>query len=312
MAGDGEVTGMRIGELSRRVGLSDHVLRAWENRYRLLEPVRSPGGFRLYSEDDERSVRLMQAHIERGLSPTQAAVAALAEHAASSPSRSGRPAELPRLATELRAALDRYDEPTAQSLLDRLLDRFPVETALVEVLLPYLRELGDRWASGEVSVAQEHYASNLVRGRLANLGQGWGRPDEGGEPAGHAVLAAPPGELHDLALMAFGVVLGRLGWRISFVGADTPAADLLAFVEDLHPDVVVLAATTRDRFTESRRELAAIARLVPVAVAGPGADEAVARELGGLLLSGDPVTAARELAANRPATPAATRPAAPQ
>ena len=70
---------LRIGELSRRLGVSDHVLRAWESRYGLLQPVRSAGGFRLYSEADESRVRRMQAHLARGLSAAEAARAVLGE-----------------------------------------------------------------------------------------------------------------------------------------------------------------------------------------------------------------------------------------
>src|SRR3984893_12841576 len=70
---------LRIGELSRRVGVSDHVLRAWERRYGLLQPVRSPGGYRLYSDADERRIRRMQAHLARGLSAAEAARVALSE-----------------------------------------------------------------------------------------------------------------------------------------------------------------------------------------------------------------------------------------
>src|SRR6185437_9870072 len=70
---------LRIGELSRRVGISDHLLRAWENRYGLLTPVRSAGGFRLYSERDEHRVRRMQAELAKGLSAAQAAHVVLAE-----------------------------------------------------------------------------------------------------------------------------------------------------------------------------------------------------------------------------------------
>ena len=70
---------LRIGELSRRLGVSDHVLRAWESRYGLLQPVRSAGGFRLYSEADESRVRRMQAHLADGLSAAEAARAVLGE-----------------------------------------------------------------------------------------------------------------------------------------------------------------------------------------------------------------------------------------
>ena len=68
---------LRIGELSRRLGVSDHVLRAWESRYGLLQPLRSAGGFRLYSEADESRVRRMQAYLAGGLSAAEAARAVL-------------------------------------------------------------------------------------------------------------------------------------------------------------------------------------------------------------------------------------------
>src|SRR5437763_13810758 len=67
---------VRIGELGRRVGLSEHVPRAWERRYGLLRPERSPGGYRLYSAADERRIRRMQAHLAAGLSAAGAERAA--------------------------------------------------------------------------------------------------------------------------------------------------------------------------------------------------------------------------------------------
>src|SRR5437588_2537185 len=70
---------VRIGELGRRVGVSEHVLRAWERRYGLLRPVRTPGGYRLYSDADERRIRRMQAHLAAGLSAAEAARVALNE-----------------------------------------------------------------------------------------------------------------------------------------------------------------------------------------------------------------------------------------
>src|ERR1700679_2149536 len=75
----GERPLLRIGELSRRLGVTDHALRAWESRYGLLQPVRSAGGFRLYSAADELRIRQMQAHLAGGLSAAEAARAVLLE-----------------------------------------------------------------------------------------------------------------------------------------------------------------------------------------------------------------------------------------
>jgi methanogenic corrinoid protein MtbC1 len=159
-------------------------------------------------------------------------------------------------------------------------------------VLPYLHELGERWQRGEVSVTQEHFASNVIRGRLAGLARGWGH---GRGPRAH--LACAPGEHHDIALLAFGVVLNRNGWRISYFGADTPLDDLIRAAAATHPDLVVVAATTADRFDGLAGDLARLARLSQLALAGAGATEALAAAVGARLLAEDPVTAAERMSA---------------
>jgi MerR family transcriptional regulator, light-induced transcriptional regulator len=283
---------LRIGELSRRVGVSDHVLRAWENRYGLLTPIRSAGGFRLYSEDDERRVRLMQARLAQGLSAAQAANAALADESKAPLPKDAVPGDAgPRpegdAAAVLRESLDAMDEPMAHAALDRLLAELTVETVLRDVLMPYLHDLGERWQHGSIGVGNEHFASHVIRGRLSGLARGWGA---GRGP--YALLACPPGELHDLALMAFGIVLGRSGWRVGYLGADTPVPDVIRIAADSAPELVVLAATTPDRFTPIVDDLRRLAGIAPLALAGAGATQAVADEVGARLLAGDPVSEA--------------------
>ena len=286
---------LRIGELSRRVGVSEHLLRAWESRYGLLTPERSAGGYRLYSEDDQFRVRRMQAHLGDGLAAAQAARAAIADEqhgriatdVVGASSRAG----LLDSADGLRQALDELDEPGAQAVLDRLLTNFTVGAVLRDVLLPYLHELGERWEQGEVSIAQEHFASHVVRGRLTSLARGWG---DGRGP--YALLACPPSEQHDLALIAFGIVLNRRGWRVGYVGANTPIPDLIRMAPHLRPSVIVLAATTSERFSAVVPELTRLAGMAPVALAGAGATKDLALTVGARLLEGDPVTAAEHLA----------------
>ena len=287
---------LRIGELSRRLGVSDHVLRAWESRYGLLQPVRSAGGFRLYSEADESRVRRMQAHLAHGLSAAEAARAVLGEDRGT-PADHGRAAgphraapAVGQLSGDLRQALDAFDEPAAQAVLDRLMSDLSLTAVLRDVVLPYLTELGERWERGTASVAQEHFASNLIRGRLAGLARGWGN--------GHgprAVLACPPGELHDLALMVFGIVLDRNGWRIDYLGMNTPVEELTRTVDARHPDLVVLAATLPENLEPHAAQLTALAHRTPLALAGAGATPQIADAVGALLLAGDPVTEAENI-----------------
>ncbi|HEU5278939.1 MAG TPA: cobalamin B12-binding domain-containing protein [Gaiellaceae bacterium] len=285
---------LRIGALSQRVGVSPELLRAWEQRYGLLEPVRSDGGFRLYSAADEERVRSMQRHLEAGVSAAQAAQLALAEISTRSGDE-GQSAGLAPLAGQLRAALDRFDEPGANAVLDRLLATFTLETVMRDVVLTYLRELGERWEQGDASIAQEHFASNLLRGRLLGIARGWGR---GSGPT--AVLACAPGELHDLPLIVFGLVLAGRGWAIAYLGPDTPVATIRDAVARVEPDLVVVSATATRGLPAAKAELTELARVVQLALAGAGASAGLARSIGATLIDGDPVSAAERISAERP------------
>ena len=276
---------LRIGELARRTGTSPELLRAWEQRYGLLRPSRSDGGFRLYSDQDEARVSRTKTLIAQGLSTSEAARRALVPGGDPREMEADVAAATVGLADELREALDRFDDESADRVLDRMLAALSVETAMQEVLLPYLHLLGDRWATGEVSVAQEHFASSLIRGRLLGLARGWG---VGG--------ACPPGEEHDLGLIMFGIAAWRRGWRIIYLGQDTPIATIDQAVEVVEPALVVLAIAEGTLIGSHAHELRRLAARVPVAVGGGVRPEELIG-LGIRLLEGDPVEAARTLTA---------------
>lgn len=274
---------LRIGELSRRSGVSTELLRAWERRYGLLRPTRSEGGFRLYSPQDERRVALMRDHLERGLSAAQAARLTLDE----AERRTDEVPAVERGAESLREALDALDETTAHAALDRLLADVSVETVLGEVVLPYLRELGDRWERGETSVGHEHFASNLLRGRLLGLARGW---DRGIGP--RALLACAPGEQHDLGLIVFGLALRERGWRITYLGPDTPLDTLADTARTVQPAAVVIAATTPERLAGTEASLRKVARSASLWIGGVAASPATGKKTGARHLDADPLAAA--------------------
>jgi MerR family transcriptional regulator, light-induced transcriptional regulator len=278
---------VRIGELTKRTGASPELLRAWEQRYGLLQPTRTPGGFRLYSAGDEARVQRMQSLVSGGLAAAQAARLVLSGGEPEPRTDSGSAAPLEEAAGNLNAALDRLDEQAANSALDRFFSAYTVETVLQDVILPYLHRLGDRWAAGEVSVAQEHFASNLIRGRLLGLAQGWG---QGRGPG--AILACVPGEQHELGLLAFGVALRRRGWRITYLGTDSPIGAVADLARSLAPAVVVLLSINPEGFLDHAREIEHLTKQVQVMIAGTGATPEVARQTHTHVLDQDPVSAA--------------------
>jgi DNA-binding transcriptional MerR regulator len=276
---------LRIGELSRRVNVPVASLRAWEARYGLLSPNRTKGGFRLYGPDDVRRVLAMRANLERGLSAAEAARQALSE------SHEGATPLLVDLANELDTALSGFDEAGAQAALDRLFGTVSVDAALREVVIPYLHEVGERWKRGETSIAQEHFASNVIRGRLLALARGWGR---GGGPL--ALLACAEDEQHDIPLLLFGLLLRTYGWRIAYLGADTPLPSLVQAVRELHPSAVVVTGTTKGSLDGQSAGLQEVGLLAPLYVAGTAAGEELATQARAGYLDGDMFAAAESLA----------------
>jgi MerR family transcriptional regulator, light-induced transcriptional regulator len=282
-----ESTGLlRIGELSRRSGVSPELLRAWERRYGLLEPTRSAGGLRLYSAADLDRVRAMQQHLAEGLAAAEAAGLAAEAEPRTDQAFAFSPAAARR---DLDASLSGFDEARAHTVLDELLSTATLDSILSDVLIPFLRELGKRWERGEITVAQEHFASSVLRGRLLGLARGW---DRGIGP--RVLLSCAPGERHDLGLIAFGLALQARGFRILYLGADTPIESVAQTARAVRPHVVVVSAVSAERFKEIAGALRELAAEYPVYLGGAGAT-AVGGEFP--TLTGDPVEEADRFAA---------------
>ncbi len=198
------------------------------------------------------------------------------------PSRDVRAAQ-----EEIRGALTRFDETSAQRVLERLFVAFTPTTVTRDVLLPYMYELGEEWSAGRVSVAQEHFATNFFQARLLALARGW---DRGLGP--RALLACAPNEQHTLALIVFGIALHELGWRVTYLGADTPVETLAEVAEITHPELTVMAATMSQRLSRHAKLLSGFSDRWSLALGGPGVSARLAARAGARHLQEDPVTAA--------------------
>lgn len=284
-APDGPEPRIRIGELSRRTGVGVDTLRAWERRYGVLEPVRSDGGYRLYGPEDVARAHRVRDLIESGLSAAQAADAARV------PVPRARGAVGDAEAMRLVDALVSLDEAASVAILDRVFAALSVESASRLVVLPALRELGDRWERGEVTVGEEHFASNLIRARLMSLSRGWG-----GGGSRHAMLACPPGELHDLGLIVFGLVLRGRGWRITYLGPDTPTKAIAEAADKVRPDAIVISTLEPERVAAEATELEALGASHRVLLAGAEPVAELAVRIGVESLAVGPIEGATELA----------------
>lgn len=306
---------VRIGELSRRVGVNPGTLRAWERRYGILSPLRTESGYRLYTAEDEARIRQLTRLRAQGVATAEAARLArefphlaietgkgAAEHAAPSqvgarvagraasseedvgapaPTSLRDPVSEERM-TRLAAVLDRFDNYAANAEIDRAIAELPLTELIEGVIMPVLRGLGERWKQGEVTPAQEHFASNLIRGRLMNMSRGRELPT-----GSLALLACASGEQHDIGLLSFGLLLRERGWRIVFIGQDTPAANVAEAASTLAPDAVVLAGVEPRRLRDAASELKVIAGTFDLYIGGRAASRRFAARIGATHLEGE-------------------------
>jgi MerR family transcriptional regulator, light-induced transcriptional regulator len=142
----------------------------------------------------------------------------------------------------LDAACGELDDLAFDGAWHDAVARLGIVVAVRDVLLPYLHLLGEQWETGTRSVAHEHFASGLSRDHLLKAIGADRAPDpDDGRPS--VLVACPPGERHDLGPLAFATLLHDTGWRVEFLGADTPLVTLARACQLAKPDLVVVSGT---------------------------------------------------------------------
>lgn len=293
-----------VNEVEERTEVPAGTLRQWERRYGFPMPERSESGYRLYSEDDIRSIEAMKRHIADGI-PASRAAQLVAELPRSDAADGARPAEALRDA--LVAALVDLDDERADRVLGEAHALHPVETVMVDVMQGAMVELGQRWHDGRIATTTEHFASSYVQGRLRSLLSlsGQHRRSPG------VIVACAPHDLHELGALMLAVTLRRRGYHVTYVGADTPVADLAAMAAEHRPLGLMVSASMPESLAELRATRDALVGAAPIVAFGGMAFDgrpSVAEELGGVYLADNVVDAAERfdaLARTRRTQPAA-------
>lgn len=263
---------LNIAALSRRTGVAPDTLRKWEQRYGVLEPTRTAGGQRRYTERDLQRVEWLRDRLGEGWRIGEAA-RMLQEPGAPALS------DAAELCEALTVAALAGEPRQVSATLDQALAVLPLERAFGEVIAPTLKAVGEAWHRGEISVAHEHAVTAKVRTRLARL-----LSDPRGAARGTAVLACAAGEQHDVGLLMLAIGLRADGWRVEYLGPDTPARDTVAFAEAIGAEAVCFSATRDDSFERLRDELGSLPRSQTLAlvVGGAAVDPVAARTLGAI------------------------------
>jgi DNA-binding transcriptional MerR regulator len=296
-----------IRAASALTGINANTLRAWERRYGLLRPQRTPKGYRLYTEDDIQRLRLVQRALQQGISVgrvmdhigTAEAVERLIEEtkpetADARPSRTlqvslagaglsgtasirlpargptSRSTTLQDLSEQIERATLRFDRAGLERAFGRAVGMYSLREAFVHALAPALQRVGERYLRNPGAVAEEHFLTAFAREKLLASLAGL-RPLH---QRPRVLCACVPGEQHEIMLMLLGLEAGLEGLSTLYLGADVPAAALVHAVEDSGVRAVVLSATVvlpREELVLLQRRLRERARRVTVFIGGPAA-----------------------------------------
>ncbi len=232
----------RIQVAAQVSGVKEGLIRAWERRYGVLDPVRTPAGYRTYSDADIEVLKRLKKLTDEGVSIAQAVELLPSIRREVKANSTGKPIKVPR-ATQLKRwrddillAAQRLDQPGIEATLDEALRSTPPVPFYEELIAPLLREVGDRWHQGTLTVAEEHLISFAARERLISLLAGAPR-----RATRHVICACPQEDQHELGLIGAALRFRHAGWRVTFLGARTPADHLERAVRTLSPDLVALS-----------------------------------------------------------------------
>ena len=271
---------------ARRAGVSVDALRAWERRYGAVSPARTGGEQRLYSEADVERLALLRELTDAGHSISAIARVgsdelrrlratmgdpdnrAPAAHASSVPRAEDTvPSDAPQILRACLRAVRDQDSEAVYRLLQREAFRRATLGFLEEIATPLMRRVGDEWAAGQLSEAQERLASGALRRVLGVVLQYLRIDDRDRDPAAprpvRVMTTTLAGERHELGALMAAAIAADLGCDVTYPGADLPSPALAAAARRARAEIVALSLLDGSTPRLAQRELSALRDLLP-------------------------------------------------
>ena len=261
-----------INEVSQLTGLAPARLRAWERRYEVVRPRRLPNGYRVYTGEQVALLRAYARLVAAGerigdlASQPPEVVLARVEAQAGDGSPLGA----------LMGAIRDFDRERLEALVAQQLGLRGLTAFASEVVLPLAQVVGDAWAVGQLPVAAEHLASEVV---VHALKTGLRAARSGGPLF---LAGCLPAERHEWGILATLVDLQGRGWRVQYLGADLPIEEMVQTSWKLMPDAVGLSTSDPALVRAALPALAVLPPRLPpdaIAVLGGAGVEPFTRQL---------------------------------
>ena len=233
-----------IKAVSKMLGIQAGTLRAWERRYNMIAPIRNESGHRLYTDEHIKILKWLISKVNNGFSISQA-VNLLESNQVSiqgNDEHTGEGKSIDRslnLMDELLHALLQFDENKAHDLLNSAFSLYSVDKVVIEILGTLLGEIGDKWETGKITSAHEHFASSFLRSRIGMILHSL--PVDGLLPKVIAVCG--PDESHELGLLIFTLFLRRKGFEVIYLGGSIAEGDIDIVLQEIKPEFLFLSCT---------------------------------------------------------------------
>jgi DNA-binding transcriptional MerR regulator/methylmalonyl-CoA mutase cobalamin-binding subunit len=208
-----------IRTVSILTGVNPVTIRAWERRYGLITPQRTPKGHRLYTHQDVERIRQIVELLKQGISVGHVKPLLDLSPGDTSTEQATENEDIwKHYQDRMLDGIERFDEPAMDSCYNDALSLYPVDIVNQRLTTPLLRLLGERWTLREAGIAEEHFFSVYLRNKLGTRLHHMNLRSHG--PM--LLLACLPGELHEIGLLFFALAAVSNGYRVLILGANTP------------------------------------------------------------------------------------------
>ncbi len=256
--------GYTIQKAAELTGLTPHVIRAWEKRYGVVEPVRTEGNQREYSDRDILRLKRLSEAVSAGIRIGSAAKLNNEELSAQldsySKAKTGHGVPEPNNSlSRIRIALNKLDYRSILAILDETTSGIGIIQCIDDVIVPLMTEIGSGWREGQWRIYHEHLASTAIRAFLnKNLSTIVYEEDD---PV--VVVATPEGQGHDLGSLTVAIISSMCGLQVRYTGSDLPREEIIGIVSDQNAHILLLSVVFPQSMTRMKREITALQRELP-------------------------------------------------
>ncbi|MEQ9591831.1 MAG: MerR family transcriptional regulator [Cyclobacteriaceae bacterium] len=249
-----------IKELEKLSGIKAHTIRIWEKRHRLVEPQRTATNIRFYSDDDLKKIINVSLLNNNGVKISKIADMTEDELSESIVQLSDTQNPTNLYIDQLIIAMIDMEEEQFEKLVSHLIMKFGFEKTILEIVYPFLEKIGVLWQTGNITPAQEHFITNLIRQKIivAIDSLPFAKPD-----AKRAVLFLPENELHDIGLLFYHYVVKKMGFKTYYLGQHLPYQDLFQVCQIHKPEVIITSLIVSTKKEKTSNYLKSILKDFP-------------------------------------------------